>query len=85
MFSTPEFKQWAATRILVEFDFPKGRNRPKVRDKEQNKRVAAKYDIPGYPTVILLDSKGNEIHRVSGYEYGTSPHKYLQELTPQKK
>jgi thiol:disulfide interchange protein len=29
--------------------------------------VAARYNITGFPTILFIDSRGNEVHRVVGY------------------
>jgi thioredoxin-related protein len=33
----------------------------------QNKKITKKYSISGYPTVVITDSKGEEIDRIIGY------------------
>jgi thiol:disulfide interchange protein len=35
---------------------------------DANKALAAKYNIQGFPTIVFVDSKGVEIHRIVGYE-----------------
>ena len=53
--------------ILVKLDFPRA-------DKalaEKNKPLAEKYEIQGYPTIVLLDSDGKEFSRVVGAQYRT--------------
>jgi thioredoxin-related protein len=60
VFSKKEFVTAASKKfILVELDFPKG-------DKElseKNQPLAEKFQIEGFPTVILLDSEGKEFTR----------------------
>jgi thiol:disulfide interchange protein len=60
VFSKKEFVDAASKNfILVELDFPKG-------DKElakKNKPFAEKYNIEGYPTVILFTPEGKEFTR----------------------
>jgi thioredoxin-related protein len=34
----------------------------------QNKRITKKYSISGYPTILITDSKGEEIDRIIGYK-----------------
>jgi thiol:disulfide interchange protein len=66
VFSKPEFVKAASKDfVLVHLDFPKG-------DKElaeKNKPYADKYEIEGYPTVILLDSEGKEFTRFFASQY----------------
>jgi thiol:disulfide interchange protein len=60
VFSKKEFVEAASKNyILVELDFPKG-------DKataEKNEPLAQKYQIEGFPTVILFNSEGKEFTR----------------------
>jgi thiol:disulfide interchange protein len=66
VFSKQEFVTAASKDfVLVHLDFPKG-------DKalaEKNKPYAEKYEIEGYPTVILLDGKGKEFDRFFASQY----------------
>jgi len=59
VFESAEFKQWAADKVvLLELDFPKNSPQdPKLT--AQNQRLADKYNVQGYPTVLFLDSNGN--------------------------
>ncbi len=66
VFSKKEFVDAASKKfILVELDFPNG-------DKELKKKndpYAEKYDIEGFPTVILFDADGKEFSRFFASEY----------------
>lgn len=66
-FSQPEFKKFAEKNlILVELDFPN--NKPQADSvKKQNAELQAKYGVEGFPTLVLLNSKGKEIARNPGY------------------
>jgi thioredoxin-related protein len=68
VFSKKEFIEKASKKfVLVELDFPK-------KDKElaeKNQPLADKYKIEGFPTVILLDSKGEEFTRFFASKYDT--------------
>ena len=68
VFSKKEFIDAASKKfILVELDFPK-----KDKElKEKNQPLAEKYKIEGFPTVILLDSKGEEFTRFFASKYPT--------------
>ena len=60
VFSKKEFVEEASKNfILVEIDMPK--NDKEVAEK--NQPLVEKYEIEGFPTVILLDSKGKEFTR----------------------
>jgi thioredoxin-related protein len=78
VFSQKTFKDFAKKNlILVLLDFP--RSKPMTAKlKKQNAALAAKYGIRGYPTVLLLDSKGKVIVK-TGYRSG-GPQKYIKFL-----
>ena len=58
VFSTQEFKDYAAKHlVLVEVDFPHGFKLPDAV-KKQNDALAKKYQISGYPTVIITSPSG---------------------------
>jgi thiol-disulfide isomerase/thioredoxin len=67
--STPEFKEYAAAKlILVKLDFP--RHTPQSDQlKAQNTQLAQQNGIRGYPTVVILDSSGKRIGTL-GYVKG---------------
>ena len=51
--------------VLVMLDFPRGKEQaPEL--KAANGELAKKYDIQGFPTLVLLDSEGNELAREVG-------------------
>jgi len=69
VFSTERFKSWAGENlVLVELDFPR-RKRLSAAVKSQNLRLARKYGIRGFPTIIVLDSGGRKIGEL-GYTPG---------------
>ena len=60
--------------ILLELDFPRGsRNIPK-----NQRALATKFQIRGYPTVIIMDSQTNILGK-TGYER-TSPENYIAQI-----
>jgi protein disulfide-isomerase len=60
--------------ILLELDFPRGsRNLPKNQIT-----LARKFEIRGYPTVILMDEKANILGK-TGYER-ISPERYVAQI-----
>ena len=66
VFSKKEFVDTASKDfVLVHLDFPNGD--PEL--KEKNQPLAEKYEIEGFPTVILLDSEGREFERFFATEY----------------
>lgn len=68
VFDGDEFARWAQDYVLVEIDFPLVSRQPREIE-EQNDRLAEKYRIQGYPTVILMHPDGKEIGRL-GYARG---------------
>ncbi|MDP7009856.1 MAG: DUF4836 family protein, partial [Verrucomicrobiota bacterium] len=51
--------------VLVMLDFPRGKNQT-VRLANTNQNLAKKYNVSGFPTVILLDGNGKELAREVG-------------------
>ncbi len=76
--STPEFRTYAKAKlVLVKLDFPRGA--PQTASlKAQNEQLAQKYQVGGFPTVIILDSKGKQIGR-TGYQKG-GPGPFIETL-----
>jgi thiol-disulfide isomerase/thioredoxin len=71
--TTPEFRRYAQDKlVLVELDFPRKRILSSAI-KAQNAKLAAKYAIEGYPTVIVLDSSGKKIGELGYQEGGPGP------------
>lgn len=70
VFARPEFTAFAERHLmLVEADFPR-RAPISAQQRSVNKALAAKYGVDGYPTVILLNSKGDQIARMGYMEGG---------------
>ncbi|MEI6376923.1 MAG: thioredoxin family protein [bacterium] len=66
-FSQSEFKDFAKKNlILVELDFPKS-NPQTAEVKKQNEELQQKFNVHGFPTLVLLNSQGKEITRNAGY------------------
>jgi thioredoxin-related protein len=65
--SKPEFKDYASKNlVLLEVDFPR-RKQQSVTVKEQNQRLAAEYQIEGFPTLVVLNGDGRKVWRYDGY------------------
>ena len=60
--------------VLLELDFPRGRRNLPQKQIE----LARKFNIKGYPTVILMDSFTNKIAK-TGYE-AMSPAQYVDHI-----
>lgn len=64
----PVFRDWAAKAlVLVRADFPHHTSPPKAQ-ADANKLLVHEYAVQGFPTVLLLDAEGKELHRIEGYE-----------------
>jgi thioredoxin-related protein len=61
VFSKPKFKEYASKNlVLVEVDFPKMKQVSDATRKE-NVRLAQRYQIQGFPTIIVLNSEGQVV------------------------
>lgn len=78
IFSKPEFQEYAKKNLeLVELDFPRRKTLP-ANVKAQNEKLAQEYGIQGYPTIIVLNSKGKKVGEL-GYMPG-GPAAFIAEL-----
>ncbi|MFL6528865.1 MAG: thioredoxin family protein [Chthoniobacterales bacterium] len=78
VFSKPEFKAYADKNlVLLEVDFPKGKEQTPI-ERKQNQELAMKYDIEGFPTIVVLDEEGKQVG-VLGYTPG-GPAAFIAEL-----
>lgn len=69
VFSKQAFKDYAKENlVLVLLDFPRRKELPK-KTREQNEALLKKYGVRGFPTVLILNPKGEEVAR-TGYKPG---------------
>jgi protein disulfide-isomerase len=67
VFSSKEFADYAAKDfVLVKLDYPARTPQP-AEEKKANEKLKGKYNIEGFPTLIVLDSEGKELGRQVGY------------------
>lgn len=72
VFSKPEFQAYANENlVLVEVDFPR-RKEQSADLKQANAALARRFDIEGYPTIILLNGDGKKVGNL-GYRPGGPP------------
>lgn len=86
-FDSEKFKEIAAEEfILYEADKPRNNDLITEAQKEDNAKLRTKYKVNSYPTIIILDSKGNEIGRKKSYNLmrDTSYHYQFLEETLNK-
>ena len=82
--STETFRKGAAGRYeLVYIDNPRNKDLLSEHGKENNKKLTSKYDIHGFPTVLILDADGKKVAEM-GYDDG-GPEKYLEKLEDEVK
>ena len=75
VFSKPEFEKFAKENLVcVMLDFPQTKKLKKSLEK-QNKELAKKYKISGFPTVLILNPDGEVVEK-TGYQKG-GPEKYV--------
>jgi protein disulfide-isomerase len=68
VFSTPEFKAWAAQNVvLLELDYPRAKQDAEL--KAQNAQLLKKYKVEGFPTILFLTADGRELGQM-GYQAG---------------
>lgn len=78
VFSTKEFQSYAKENlVLLKLDFPNRSQQPQW-EVDQNKALAEKYGIEGFPTILVLNADGEEIARL-GYQRG-GPEAWLEQV-----
>ncbi|MBA3542911.1 MAG: thioredoxin family protein [Chthoniobacterales bacterium] len=76
--SQPEFAEYAAKNlVLLEIDFPHTKEQSAAL-KAANEKLAERYGIYGFPTVIVLDFSGKKVGEL-GYMPG-GPEAFIAEL-----
>lgn len=76
--SQDAFKAYAKDNLVLFLaDFPRKSKLPEATTK-QNEALMDKYGVKGFPTVLLLDAKG-ELLGQTGYQPG-GPEKYIEHL-----
>ena len=66
--------------ILYEADFPRRTDIITPEKKKENIKIQRKYGVRGYPTILILNSKGEEIGRRVGYSFMRDPEPHFQLL-----
>jgi len=79
-FSKKEFVELAGKKyVLVMIDLPSDESKLSELAKKQNRALAEKFDVRGFPHGIVLDSDGTELGRISGYIKG-GPKAYFEAM-----
>jgi thioredoxin-related protein len=81
--SSKEFASYAKTNlVLVDIDFPHKEQSEEL--KKANAALSEKYNIEGFPTVIVLNGDGKELNRTVGFG-GQSASQIIDDLEKLKK
>ncbi len=79
VFSLDPFKEGVKGKfVLVEIDSPKDKSKLSAETLKQNTELAKKYEIKGYPTILLCDA-GGKPYAKTGYQKG-GPEAYVKSL-----
>lgn len=87
VFLKAEFSTYAdANLILLEIDFPK-KQPLTVKQRQARESLAKSYGVTSFPTMILLDTKGQEAIRIrysgaTAKEFVTVLDNYVRKVTP---
>ncbi|MEX2214001.1 MAG: thioredoxin family protein [Phycisphaeraceae bacterium] len=77
VFDTDAFKAWAKENaVLLTVDFP-SKKQLSDETKKQNATLKEKFAIRGFPTVIFMNEKGEELGRFVGYRPGSGADAWL--------
>jgi disulfide reductase len=78
VFSQDEFKEYADENlILVKVDFPQNIEQSD-QTKAYNQSLAQKFDVQGFPTIIIINSQGKPVAK-TGYQPG-GPINYINHI-----
>ena len=79
VFSSQEFLDYAKNHlVLVDVDFPHEKKQS-AEQKKANEKLAQKYSVEGFPTVVVLNRDGKQLKKSVGYG-GESPKEFISEL-----
>lgn len=78
VFSKEEFQAFVRENfIMVKLDFPRNIEQSEAQ-RDQNRRLMQQYGVQGFPTILLMDPKG-EVFARTGYRRG-GPSSYVEHL-----
>lgn len=78
VFSQPEFEEFAKSNlVLLRADFPRGKE---LSDdlRKQNYTLAQRFEVGGFPTIVVLNSEGRQIGLLGYMRGGASA--FIDEL-----
>ena len=63
--SKAEWKDFAKENLMLGYlDFPNDESKVPEAYRARNRKMSEKYEVEGFPTLILVDAEGNEISKV---------------------
>ena len=84
VFDSKEFTDYATKNlVLLEVDFPRSRKQSPELAKA-NVALQKKYNVDGFPTIVILNGEGKEVLRSVGYTPG-GPKPWIAKLDGVKK
>ena len=82
--STEAFRKGAVGKYeLVYIDNPRNKDLLSEYGKANNRKLASKYEVSGFPTVLILDAEGEKVAQL-GYDKN-GPERYLERLEEETK
>jgi disulfide reductase len=82
--STREFEEYAKQNlVLLDVDFPHSKEQSEAL-KKANQELQEKFQVDGYPTIVVLNRNGKELTKKVGYA-GQSTKEFIAELEKLKK
>lgn len=82
--SKQQFKDYADKNlVLLEVDFPRAKEQSQEL-RVQNQKLAAQYEVEGFPTIVVLNRDGREVWRYPGY-FAEGPQAFIAELEKLRK
>ena len=83
--STAEFQSYAAKNfILLEVDFPRTKEQPHEL-AAQNMELAQRFEVQGFPYILVLGSDGAKLGERVGYDSGEGPTGFIAWLEKMRK
>ena len=81
IFETKVFEEYAKENlILIKADFPKRKNNLlPIEQKIHNENLSKRFNIRGFPTVLILDTNGKVLDKSVGYPR-LSPKDYINKI-----
>ena len=76
VYPSAEFQAFADGIVLFKADFPNRRELPE-EVSAQNRRLQQQYEVPGYPTTVILSPEGEFLGGFSGFR---PTEEYLEEV-----